>query len=437
MTGHPPPGARPRALWSWAVFDWANNGFATVILTFVFSPYFAQMVAQTPTQGTTLWGYALAASGLTIALASPVAGAVADRRGRLKPWLGAATAVCIAATALLWTVRPEPGDAARALVLIVVGNVAFHLALVFYDSQLAHLVPRQKVGRWSGWAWGLGYGGGLSCLGASLVLFVQAENPLITLDTAAAEHIRIIGPFVALWFAVFSVPLFVFVPDQPETGAPILRAAREGLRQLADTFREVRRSHANVLRFLIARILYNDGLNTLFAFGGIYAAGTFGMSVAEVLVFGIAINLSAGLGAALFGWVDDRIGPWRTILIGLAGLLVFGIPLLLVQSQTGLWAFALPLGLFVGPVQAGSRSLMVRLAPPGMVSETFGFYQASGKITSFLGPAIVGAVTGLTGSQRIGLAPILAFVIAGGLILLTVREPEAAEAPVRPAGAGG
>ncbi len=417
------PRAGPRALWSWATFDWANNGFSTVILTFVFSAYFARGVAESPTEGTTLWGYALSISGLTIALASPVAGAVADRRGRLKPWLGTATAVCVAATALLWFVRPDPADAIMALALIVIGNVAFHLALVFYDSQLAHLVPRERVGRWSGWAWGLGYAGGLSCLGASLLLFVQAETPILPLDPETQEHIRIVGPFVALWFAVFALPLFLFVPDRADTGTPIVRAAREGLRQLSDTFREVRRRHANILRFLIARILYNDGLNTLFAFGGIYMAGTFSMSVAEVLIFGIAINLTAGLGAAIFGWVDDRIGPWRTIMIGLAGLLGFGIPLLLVESRDWLWVFALPLGLFVGPVQSGSRSLMVRLAPEGMVSETFGFYQASGKITAFMGPAIVGTVTAWTGSQRIGLAPILIFVIAGALILLTVREP--------------
>ncbi|MCB9947815.1 MAG: MFS transporter [Rhodospirillaceae bacterium] len=424
MTAVPPRAATQRTLWSWAVFDWANNGFATVILTFVFSPYFSQAVAETPTQGTTLWGYTLAASGLTIALASPVAGAVADRRGRLKPWLGTATLVCIAATAMLWTIRPDPGYAAQAMALIVVGNVAFHLALVFYDSQLTHLVPKDRVGRWSGWAWGLGYAGGLSCLGAALVLFVRADGPVVPLDTQTAEHVRIVGPFVALWFAVFALPLFLFVPDRRDTGVPIVRAARDGLRQLRDTFREVRQKHANILRFLIARILYNDGLNTLFSFGGIYVAGTFGMDVAEVLVFGIAINVTAGAGAALFGWVDDRIGPWRTIQIGLVGLLAFGVPMLIVESRAWLWAFALPLGLFVGPVQSGSRSLMVRLAPEGMVSETFGFYQASGKITSFLGPAVVGTVTALTGSQRIGLAPILAFVIAGGLILLTVREPK-------------
>ncbi len=421
----PPRGPVPRrALWSWAVYDWATNGFATVILTFVFSAYFAREVAPSATEGTSLWGWMLSLSGLAIAVLSPIAGAVADNRGRLKRWLGAATATCVVATAALWWIEPDPADAVPALVLVGLGTLSFHLALVFYDSQLPALVPPSRIGRWSGWAWGLGYAGGLSCLALSLVLFVRADNPLIPLDTAAAEHVRVVGPFVALWFALFALPLFLLTPDRPSTGLSLGAATRRGLAQLADTVRKLR-AYRNIVRFLIARILYIDGLNTLFSFGGIYVAGTFGMEVEEVLLFGIALNVTAGLGAALFGFIDDIIGPRRTILVGLGGLLLFGSPLLVIESEAWLWALALPMGLFIGPTQSASRSLMVRLAPPDLTTEMFGFFQASGKLTAFVGPALVAAVTAATASQRIGLAPVLVLVILGGIVLIGVKEPAA------------
>ena len=283
-------------------------------------------------------------------------------------------------------------------------------------------MAKERIGRLSGWSWGLGYMGGLCCLGLLLVLFVQAETPLFGLDREAAEHIRIVGPMVALWFAVFAIPIFLWTPDEAGRRTTAGAAIREGLSQLADTLREIRR-HANIARFLLARLFYVDGMNTMFAFGGIYAAGTFGMSFAEIIQFGIALNVTAGLGAVGFAWLDDRIGSKRTVQIGILGLIAFGVPLLVVEAKLWFWLLALPLGIFMGPVQAASRSMMAHLAPTELRTEMFGLYALSGKVTSFAGPAVLAWATVAFESQRAGMATIIAFFVVGFVLIGLVAAP--------------
>lgn len=416
------PSTSRRALMSWCMYDWANSAFPTVIVTFVFSTYFTEAVARNTVLGTAQWGYALAASGLAIALLAPVFGAVADKRGRRKPWLAAFTSLCVIATAALWFIRPDPSDVLWALVLFGVANAAFEIATVFYNAMLPGIVPQRRIGRLSGWGWGLGYLGALTCLALVLVVLVQPAVPRFGLDKTTAEHIRAAAPLVAAWIAIFCVPLFLFTPDAPATGIPIAEAVREGISDLYRTLRYIR-DHANIGRFLLARLLYIDGLNTLFAFGGIYAAGTFGMDTGEIIRFGIALNVTAGLGATLFAWVDDWIGARRTILLALLGIVGFGIPLLMTDSKTLFWVLALSFGVFMGPAQAASRSLMARIAPPEKMTEMFGLFALSGKITAFLGPAVLAWVTVAFASQRAGMATVFVFVAAGALALLTVKEP--------------
>jgi MFS transporter, UMF1 family len=417
----PPPLADRRAKAAWCVFDWANSAFPTVVVTFVFAAYFAKAVAPNPIEGAALWGYALSASGVAIALVSPVVGAIADRRGRRKPWLAGFTLLCVIASALLWFTLPEPGSIVWALTLFAIANLAFEVGTVFYNAMLPGIARPAEIGRLSGWGWGLGYAGGLCCLALALVVFVQPTAPPFGLDKESAEHIRIVGPLVALWFLVFSLPLYLFTPDAPTTGLPIGAAVRDGLIALGRTLKSIHRT-GPVFRFLLARLLYIDGLNTLFAFGGIYAAGTFGMEIDEIILFGIALNLTAGLGAAGFAWIDDWIGPRRTVLIALSAIIAIGIPLLLIDSKTAFWALGLCIGIFMGPAQAASRSLMARLAPPDQMTEMFGLFALSGKATAFLGPAVLATVTTIFASQRAGMATTLVFITAGAMILMTVRE---------------
>jgi len=364
----------------------------------------------------------MTASGIAIAVISPILGAIADAGGRRKPWLLVFTGVTVIGCLLLWYAKPDPGFVVFALVVVAIANLTFEVAGVFYNAMLPELVSRDYIGRLSGWAWGLGYAGGLACLILALFAFIQTETPLFGLDQDAAEHVRITGPLVGLWFAVFSLPLFLFTPDRQSKGLAAGEAVRQGLDQLRRTFANLRRYRA-ILHFLIARMIYTDGLNTLFAFGGIYAAGTFGMSTAEVIQFGILLNVTAGLGALGFAWVDDRIGAKRTILIALVGLFACGTVAVIATSTLAFWIAGGLLGIFVGPTQAASRSLMARMAPPEIRTEMFGLYALTGKITAYIGPFLLGTVTYWTGSQRWGIATILAFFVIGGLLLWPLKEP--------------
>ncbi len=411
-----------RAILSWCLYDWANSAYPTVVTTFVFGAYFTKAVAVSPEAGTAAWGYAVGIAGLAVALLGPVLGAVADQAGRRKPWLGVFTAGGALTTALLWFTLPDPGHAMWALVFVALSSIAFEFGMVFYNAMLPDLVGPERVGRVSGWGWGLGYAGGLACLVIALFGFVQGDPPLFGVSTEAAGHVRAVTLLAAAWFVLFAVPLFAFTPDRPGLGLGVVRAVGEGLAALRGTLREIR-NYAVIVRFLLARMFYSDGLVTLFAVGGIYAAGTFGMSFGEVIQFGIALNVTAGLGAFAFAWADDRLGAKPVIVIALLALIVLGAAALLVTDKTAFWAIGMALGIFVGPAQAASRSLMARLAPADMRTEMFGLYALSGKATAFLGPLAFAFATDLFDSQRAGMATILVFLALGLSLLLPVREP--------------
>ena len=417
--------ARPferRSVFSWCLYDWANSPFPAIVLTFVFPAYFIQAVASDAAEATSQWAFMTGTAALVIALVSPVLGSIADQGRRRKPWLALFTIILAVGSALLWFVRPDTADAFLLLLLVGASVVAFEIGMVFYNTLLPTLVPASHVGRVSGWAWGLGYFGGLGGLVLVLLVFVQVETPPFGLDKDSAEHVRIAGPLVALWLGLFCLPLFLWTRDPPGRGLPAKAAVREGLVTLARTLRALPQ-HGQLARFLLARMIFTDGINTLFAFGGIYAAGTFGMSVAEVIMFGLLLNATAGAGAFAFGWIDDWIGAKPTILIGLAALIVIGVPLLLVETKLGFWILGAALGVFFGPVQSASRSMMARMTPVGMESEMFGLFALSGKATAFAGPWLVGLIALVYGSQRLALATVLPFLVIGGLLMLTVREP--------------
>jgi UMF1 family MFS transporter len=410
-----------RALFSWCLFDWANSAFPTVITTFVFATYFTTTVAESTIAGTAAWGHAQSLAALIIALLGPALGAIADRGGRRKPWLLAFTALCVAACVGLWFTQPERGDVIWALTFVVLGTVGFEIGMVFYNALLPEIAAPERLGRLSGWGWGMGYAGGLACLSVALVGFIQTDAPWFGLAAGPAEPVQATTLLVAAWVSLFALPLFLWTPDKPR-GERTLEALRNGLVTLVNTLCNIRR-YAQTARFLLARMIYIDGLNTLFAFGGIYAAGTFGMALEEVILFGIAINVTAGIGAACFAWLDDNIGPKRTILIALGGLIGFGGALLLASGKVWFWALALPLGLFVGPAQAASRSFMARLAPPHMRAEMFGLFAFSGKVTAFLGPLFLAWATLAFDSQRAGMATIIVFLAVGFVLLLPLRDP--------------
>ncbi|NMM43823.1 MFS transporter [Rhodospirillaceae bacterium KN72] len=412
-----------KAVVGWCLYDWANSAFPTLISTFVFATYFTRGIAETPEKGAADWGYAMSLAALIIAVAGPVLGAISDRAGRRKPWLLILTLIGGVSTMALWTAEADSSFVFQSLVLVVIGTVCFELGMVFYNAMLPDVAPAHMTGRISGWGWGLGYAGGLAALVVSLVLFVQPDPALFGLSREASEHIRAIPVLAGAWMIVFAVPLFLMVPDRRGSGLTTRQAVREGLSTLWGTLRSLP-EHPAVFRFLIARMFYIDGLNTLFAFGGIFAAAVYGMESEEVLLFGISLNVTAGLGAAGFAFLDDKWGPKPVIAIAVGAIGILGLSMLLVDSKDVFWVLGLGLGLFLGPAQAASRSMMARLSPPELTTEFFGLYALSGKATAFMGPALLALAVEATDSQHWGMATVLPFLVVGLLLLKGVRPPK-------------
>jgi len=425
VTASQPPRDVPRVVWSWALYDWANSAFTTLVVTFIYATWFSKAMAPDEVTGTAWWSRAVATSAILTALLSPILGAAADRAGARKRFQAVTTALCVGATAALAFVAPGlPGAALLALVLYVMADFGFESGYTFYNAFLPAISSPERIGRVSGYAWGLGYLGGLVCLGLALVGFVTA-TPWFGLSKAGGFNIRATNLLVALWYLVFCLPFFLFVPEQRR--GPVRFDAAASLREVLHSLRTIGR-YREVAKFLVARLVFNDGLVTVFAFGGIYAAGTFGMSLSDVILFGIALNVSSGLGAAAFGFLDDKVGGKKTIAVTLVALTAATLLAVWAPTRGWLWVAGILIGVFVGPNQSASRSLMARFVPERHQAEFFGFFQLSGKATSFLGPLLLGVVAGAFGSQRAGIATVVLFFVVGGALLLTVNERRAIEA---------
>lgn len=404
---------------AWCLYDWANSSFFTIVITFIFPVYFTNAVVKNSIQGSAYWGYAIGLSGLIIALCSPILGSIADKKGQRKPWIASFTVITVFMSALLWFIKPAPDYISLMLFLIVTSTVAIEIATIFYNAMLRDISPPPILGRISGLAWGMGYFGGLTSLSVALFLLIKAN--VFDLNIVTSQPIRMCGPLVSLWLLIFSLPMFFLTQDKAANNISLVTATKQGLMELIVTLRRLKH-YKNIIIFLLAHMLYIDGLNTLFAFGGIYATGTFGFTIDGVIGLGIAMNVSAGVGAILFSWLDDSIGSKKIIIISLLCIILFGILLLIVHRHVLFWILALSLSVFIGPVQASSRSLMARLAPKQLQNEMFGFYALSGKITAFLGPWLFGYLTLKFSSQRIGMIAIIILMLSGTLMLIPLKE---------------
>ncbi len=419
-----PPGAK-KSIFAWCLYDWANSAFSTVVITFVFSVFFTRGMIGDETQGSTLWSYAIAASGIIIAVLGPLLGAVADHSGARKGWIFWLSMLCIVPSALLWFAEPMAGNANIMFILgcVVLANVGYELAIVFYNAMLPHIAPKHLIGRISGWAWGVGYLGGLAALAVALfgLVGVGEMEPLFSISGQDSANIRATGPMTAIWFLIFMIPMLLYTHDVERVPMKVGQAMKLGLGQLKQSLREIR-SHHNLAQFLVSSAIYRDGLNTLFTVGGIYAAGVYGMDFIEILGFGIALNVTAGIGAFAFAGLDDKIGSKPTIIISLIGLIVMGTAVLFTQDKYMFMTLALGLGIFMGPVQAASRTLAGRLAPQGMVTQTFGLYAFTGKTVAFVGPLAYAGATHYFATQQAGMFTIILFWIIGLGLLTMVKE---------------
>lgn len=441
---------------SWALFDWANQPFFTIVTTFIFAPYFANVMVGDPVKGQAAWAFTQSTAGVLIALMSPFLGAMADAGGRRKPYIFAFQLLLGLGCGALWWAYPGRPDLVGPISwAVVVATIGAEMSIVFNNAQLPSIVRPERMGRLSGYGWGLGYCGGLISLFAVLMvgmpsmfgLAASNDQPLFGLDAGSHELERLIGPASALWLAVFVIPMFLFTPDSARRSVSLLGAARDGGLALVHTVKRLGHFR-NALLYLIAFMLYNDGLAAIIAFGGVYAAATFGWSTVTLGIFGIILTVFAIPGAFLGGRFDDWVGSKRTVQLAILGVIVATLGIVGVSHDRVLFfvpagelvadrplfgslqekvfmAFALLLGFCMGPMQAASRTLVGRLAPPSMSGEFFGLFALSGRATAWMAPLAIGIITASTGSNRLGVACVLFFLVLGFCLLWQVREERA------------
>ena len=429
-----------RTIFSWSIYDFANQPFTTITLTFIYSTFFVDFIAFDSQSGSVLWGQAVSISSIFIALLSPIMGAVADAGGYRKIFLVFWTWVCIIFSFLLY--YPLHGDIFYSLLFFCIANIGFEMGGVFLNAYLPSISPKDKIGRISGYGWSFGYIGGLIALCISFLLFIQPESPInpITgtlLNKSTGEHIRIINILIAIWLAIFSIPTFLFVRSKEKSKKLSISIIKNSFLSLNNTFKQVR-TYKETLKFLLARLVYNDALITVFAFGGIYAKEVFNFTFNEIFLFGIILNVTAGIGAFLMGFLDDKLGGKKTIQLSNYGYIVacllavvspsidqiFIFKAIGINGELVFWISGVLIGIFSGPNQSASRSLMGRLTPSNKKNEFFGFYAFSGKATAFLGPLLFSAVVSITGSLRYGLSVVIVLFLIGIFLLSLVDEEE-------------
>ncbi len=423
------PAATRKERFAWCLFDFANSAFNTLVVTFVYVTFFKQALA--PVSGDALWGSALTLAGLAVALVSPILGAAADRRrGGKKRFLVGTSAVCVIATALLaWPSAGPTGVApawvvAAALALFVIANVAFELMFVFYNAFLPELGDEATIGRLSGRAWALGYAGGLLCLALGLG-FVGIElggmqiGPWLSQD--GGWNVRATNLLVAAWFALFALPALVLLRDRGGAAVATSGGLRGTIREVVRTLRELRR-YPDLLRLLVAHLVYNDAVVAIISLAALYMGGTLGMSVTDIMVTAIGLNVAAGIGAFAFGWIDDKVGARAAIAWSLVLLLAGGILAIAVPTPDAFRVAATLVGFGLGPNQSASRSLMARFSPSARRAEFFGIFSLSGKATAWIGTLLFTVVVSATDSQRLALAPLVAMLAVGLVIVLRIDQ---------------
>ena len=452
-----PQGGEPASNWAqgaWVLYEWANQTYFSLITIFLFPPFFTQILASNPIEGQADWGYVQAVAGITIALFSPLLGAMADAAGPRKPWIVFTTLFCAAGCFSLWFAVPGQPLLPVAIALIVAA-VGMEFTIIFANAMLPTIASDRRIGLLSGIGIGVGQLAAIVALVFVLIFWqlpgeVQApfipDEPLFGLSKEAHETDRIIGPISGLWFMVFMLPLLLLVPDQKARGLSRMQAAREGLQRLGATLRSVRHFR-NVALYLFSRMLFYDGMTAIFVFGGILAASIFGWGAMEMAVYGIWVTLFAAFGAFVGGWVDLKVGSKPTLVWALVGVIVSFLVLLSFDRDKILYVIEVPVaadaaafstlpqqlflltvglfGLMVGPVIASSRTMMARISPREMMTEFFGLFALVGKATAWIAPLLIGIVTEVTQSQRYGLMITVPLILAGLIGLLFVREERA------------
>ena len=424
---------------AWALWDWGSAAFNAVIITFVFTPYLTSKVAGDHDSGTAALGFVTAVAGLLVAVIAPAAGVRADSKANHHRAVTSFTMIVVALMGALFFVKDSPAYFVPGLVILCIAQVVFEIAQVSYNGMLPHISTPANAGTVSNVGWAMGYLGGLALLFIALFTLIQPEVGLFGATDEGGLRFRLVAVLAAVWFLIFSLPLMFSKrtsawpapgdaePDGAGSARPTSRELRGFAAWKADYARvigrlvELFKVERSTFVFFVASAIFRDGLATIFAMAGVIAAGAYEFSGSEVIYLGIAANVVAGVGCLIAGKFDDWLGPKAVIVTGLICLIAGCVPILVSENKTVFWVTAMWLCLFVGPVQASSRSFLSRITAPERAGENFGLYATTGRAVSFLGPALFALCVTIFGFQRAGGLGIM-IVLALGLALM-LRVP--------------
>ena len=405
-----------KKIFNFALYDFANSAFTTIIITFIFATYFAKQIAPNPIMGQSYWGWTIGITGFLVAIIGPIVGSFADKKNRVVFFVRCFSLLCILFTALLWFSKPSQSYLLYTLVIVGIANLFYELSLIFYNSLLKDISKNKNLGKSSGFGFALGYIGGIIILLISIKLFIDTDNLPFGLTKEKSENIRAVTLLVSIWFLIFSIPFLFFVIKEK-------KRKRSYPLNFGDLKKLLWNRKITILgKFLIARMLYADGLNAIIVMGGIFAVGVFNLEIKDLLKLSIIMNITAFIGAFIGGIINDRYGSKIVIIFSLIGLIFSSVAILFTFTASTFFYFAAINGLFIGPIQSASRVVITSMLNKNNQGKGFGLFATSGKLTSFLGPLLVSTVTFLTSSQRIGFSAAIILLLFGLIILLNIKK---------------
>ena len=407
-----------KKIFNFALYDFANSAFTTIIITFIFATYFAKQIAPNPVLGQSYWGWAVGITGFLVAVIGPIIGSFADKKNKIVFFIRFFSLLCIFFTALLWFSKPSQSYLLYTLVIVGLANFFYELSLIFYNSLLKDVSTNKNLGKSSGFGFALGYIGGIIILLISIKLFIDNDNLPFGLTTEESQNIRAIALLVSVWFLIFSIPFLFLIINEKKR-----KIKKNVSSNLSDLKKLIWKKKISVLgKFLIARMLYADGLNAIIVMGGIFAVGVFNLEIKDLLKLSILMNITAFIGALIGGVANDKYGSKNVIIFSLIGLILSSITIIFTFSTSKFFFLAAINGLFIGPIQSASRVVITSMLNKNNQGKGFGLFATSGKLTSFLGPLLVSTVTFLTESQRIGFSAAIILLLSGLIILLKIKK---------------
>jgi len=406
-----------KKIFNFALYDFANSAFTTIIITFIFSTYFAKQIAPNPILGQSYWGWTIGITGVIVAIIGPLLGSIADKKNYTEYFIKIFTIICISLTCLLWFSKPSEKYLLYTLLIVGLANIFYELSLIFYNSTLKKISEEKSLGKSSGFSFGLGYIGGILILIICIKIFVDNDNLPFGLLKDNAENIRATSFLVALWYLIFSLPFLFYLKKINNN------KVEEKSNNTINFIKLIwNKGLNNIGKFLLARMLYADGLNAIIVMGGIFAVGVFNLEIKDLLLLSVLMNITAFIGAIIGGYANDKFSSKIVIIFSLIGLILSSSIIIFLESKIIFLIFASINGFFIGPVQSASRVFMTKSIDINNQASGFGLFALSGKLTSFIGPLLVSTITYISNSQKIGFSSAIALLIIGLLILLNVKK---------------